>query len=215
MNHIRILIYLLIFCSCENNNVCEEVMEYYQDGNVKLIHQYPNCNRKQNFTRIHFYPNGQKSSYGKYENGLKNGEFKTWYENGQLSAIWETENGISKGMVICYRQDGTIEREALIQGEGYEGYFRFYDEDENLLSEGSALNDSIRIGKWVEYYKNGNPEYIWQYELGMRDGICSTYYESGVLESILIFKRDSLKDTVVIYDLEENILFNHNRKKEN
>jgi len=125
---------------------------------LKLIHKYPNCNQKQNYKRIHFCHNGQKSSHGYYVNNLKNSEFKTWYENGQLSAVWETEKDKSNGMVKCYRQDGSIEREAFVEGVSYKGYFKFYDEDESMKSEGNTLNDSTRIGRWIEYYKNRNKE---------------------------------------------------------
>jgi antitoxin component YwqK of YwqJK toxin-antitoxin module len=213
MNHLKLLVYVLVICSCNNNNNCEEVMEHFKDGSVKLIHKYPHCNQKSNYTRIHFHHNGKRSSYGKYENGMKNGEFKTWYENGQLSAIWETEKGKPKGMLKCYREEGTLEREAITEGEPYSGYFKFYDEYENIKSEGNSLNDSTRIGKWIEYYENGNPEYIWNYELGKRNGICSTYYESGILESKLIFENGFLKDTIVIYDSKGATLFKQEQRE--
>jgi len=182
-------------------------MEHFRNARVKLIHKYPNCNHKTTYTRIHFYSNGQKSSYGHYINGLKDGEFRTWYENGKLSAIWDTGKGKSKGRVKCYRQDGTLEREAIVEEESYKGYFKFYDEDEHIKSEGNLLNDSTRIGRWIDYYQNGNPEYIMNYEAGKINGICSVYYENGILESKLLFEEGFVKDTIVIYDSEGKKLF--------
>ena len=211
MNRLIFLTIISIICSCENNDSCEEIMEKYEGEKIKLVHIYPNCTEKQTYTRIHFYPNGQKSSYGFYENHMKSGEFKTWYENGQLSAIWQAEKGKTKGMVKCYREDGTIEREALTEGD-FKGYFKFYNEDEKITSEGNLLNDSTKIGKWIEYYENGNTEYIWDYKSGKLNGICSTYYENGVLEGILIFEEGYLKDTVGMYDSEGNELYFERRK---
>lgn len=187
-------------------------MEYFEDGKIKLMHEYPKCANKSNYIRTHFYSNGQKSSYGYFINNLKSGVFKTWFENGQLSAIWETEKGKSIGKAKCFREDGTLEREAIAYGEAFKGYFKFYYEDEKLESEGETLNDSTKIGKWIEYYKNGKPEYIWNYELGKRNGISSTYYENGNLESILVFDNDSLKTTKVKFDTLGNVTLGEQEK---
>jgi len=181
-------------------------MEYYEDRSIKLVHEYPKCNDKTSYIRTHFHSNGQKSSYGQFIKNLKSGEFKTWYENGQLSAIWETEKGKSKGKVKCFREDGTLEREAIAYGEPFKGYFKFYFDDEHLESEGETLNDSTKIGKWIEYYKNGNKENIWNYELGKRNGICSTYHQNGVLKSIVVYANDSLMATNAKFDTLGNML---------
>ncbi|MEM8525960.1 MAG: hypothetical protein AAGG68_15080 [Bacteroidota bacterium] len=199
---------LLILFSCSDQKRCEEIKELYSDEKVKLVHKYPNCNDKDTYIRIHYYPNGQKSSYGKFINNLKEGEFKTWYENGQLSAVWETKNGRSHGRVACYHEDGNLEREAMIEGE--KGYFKFYSEDGELKLEGVLLNDSIKSGIWIEYYENGNPEYKWQYKNGLLEGRCSTYYKNNRLESILVYSDNSLKDTIVIYDSLGNELYAKN-----
>jgi len=204
---------VLSFISCTNENSCEEIMETYEDGTVKLIHKYSDCSQKTNYERIHHFPNGQMSSIGNFKNTFKEVEFKTWYPNGQLSAIWENKKGKSQGKFVCYREDGTLLRDGTADGEPFKGYFKLYDETGKLQSEGYLENDSTKVGKWTEYYPNGEIEYIWNYENRERNGICSTFYDNGVLESIMNMKNDEVNDTLIIYDSQGKILFEKDKSK--
>lgn len=146
MNKLLILIAIISFFSCNNENVQKE---YFENGNIKYEGQ---TNKKEQKIGIHkwYYPTGKIKIISYYENGLqsdttksffsngqldyigffyknkKHGISKSFFENGQLSAVENYSDGVLDGERKSYFENGEIKMFS-ISDMGESTYYEEFD----------------------------------------------------------------------------------------
>jgi len=122
---------IFIITSCKQQvTLQEEVKEFYDNGNKKIIELYEQVkdkkvvryykefyeneqlkiegalkDMKREGLWIFYYENGNKWSEGNYINGLANGKFTQYYENGKLWMYTYYKNG-EKTRAILFDDNG-------------------------------------------------------------------------------------------------------------
>lgn len=86
---------------------------------------------------LKYYHSNQLAESGRFKNGLKEGDWKTWYENGVLQSDTEWDNGQKDGEYLSYDKTG-------------------------FLTEKGYYSNGLKTGKWINYiskdtlkYRNG------------------------------------------------------------
>jgi len=161
MRNILITILALTLISCGPDT--KETK--FPDGTVKERFEYTvdeNGSELKNGEYTQFYPNGQVSSKGMYENNLMTGKWKKWDNKGNLIKEYSTLKGDYDGEEISYNSKGdTIEKNTF--NEGILTHLMEYDEKGKLIKDiklEEGHNKSI-LGKWkihdktYEFLDNG------------------------------------------------------------
>jgi len=135
---------------------------------------------------IKYHPNSDNAywgmAYGNYQSGEK--LYEVFYENGKIVGDYTYFNYdgsiklpiflsllIRRGDVF-YQQDSP---------EPYSGPVFDLWENGNKMLEGSYKN-SIKDGRWIEWFKNGQPEKKYNYRYGQKHGNWAEWYDNGLLE---------------------------------
>jgi antitoxin component YwqK of YwqJK toxin-antitoxin module len=88
-----------------------------------------------------------------YENGLLNGESKTFFKSGQLTEILHYKSGKLEGNAKRYSDEGVLLEELNYSNGQLNGLATFYDTEGNIIYTGMYENDE-KIGEW-KFYKDG------------------------------------------------------------
>lgn len=67
-----------------------------------------------------------------------------------------------------------------------------------LKSEFETI-DSIKNGKFIEYFPDGKVHYKLRYELGMLEGPGFEYYPNGQIETVSVFSKGKVNGDVIFY----------------
>lgn len=147
--------------------------------------------------QIYFNAGKTDSIFGYYENSYQacqvrrfaddSGEIKTYYDNGNLKEVQPTQNGKPQGTFQIYFKNGQLHREVLYDKGKIKAVLSTFDMAGNSIDGGNLKDDS---GNLVTYYISDNPKitpmqkcYDFGFREGIPNGICSHYYENGILES--------------------------------
>ena len=177
MNLIRLIIKLviiIIFISCGENKIIEEVKETFPDGKPKLKIFYIEVRgQKQIVKDQYFYDNGQLYGEVNYKGGTKNGKFSQYFKNGLLES-----EGIYKN------------------GSRYEWTTFEYNDFKQKVAEENFDQDGDRLSRTsFVYFENGNVRSEEFYIDGAKDIHWTYYLTNGKLESAgytLRGKKDKL-----------------------
>ena len=90
-------------------------------------------------------------------------------------------------------------------------YFSF---DRHIKEEsGCNYHSNIKTGQYMEWYKNGQVEYIGNYKNGLRNGKCTSWYSNGQKEAEENWVNGKLQGNVKYWsakgDLQFDLTFNH------
>lgn len=126
-------------------------------------------------TYSEYYANGNLFISGKYVDGQKEGEWKTYSEAGKVWKKYQYKNDLLNGKFISYYT--------------------------NTGREESVANyrDDILDGNWSEYYSNGGLKISGMYSDGKRNGIFTEWYESGVKKSEINYVDDEINGKMKVY----------------
>jgi antitoxin component YwqK of YwqJK toxin-antitoxin module len=106
------------------------------------------------------------------------GKFVYYDSTGKVKAISEfSENG-TRAYATTFNRMGKKSSEGLYLNEKREGNWKFYNEEEILLSEENYEN-GIASGIWKNYYQNGNLLEEITYKNGKKDGPWKQYFHDG------------------------------------
>jgi TonB family protein len=153
-----------------NDNVSAKI--YYNSGKTDSIFGY-------------FENTYQACQVRKFEDG--SGEIKTYYDNGKLKEVQPTQDGKPHGIFQIYFKNGQLHREVVYENGKMMTVLGTFDMAGNVI-DGGGLKDGD--GNLVTYYLSDTPEISPMkkcYNIGFNkatpEGICSHYYENGMLES--------------------------------
>jgi antitoxin component YwqK of YwqJK toxin-antitoxin module len=149
-------------------------------------------------TSTEFYKNGQKFSEGRFENGLRVGEWTFWYENGTKCKAVQFQDGVPHGEWTVNWEDGKRRAtRAYSSGEPH-GIWLAYAKDGETILEQRQFDSGLAHGKWGEYFASGKPHVEANYEKGKRHGKYTEWNDAGQIVREMSFKQGKLDGRVVV-----------------
>ncbi|MEN8929003.1 MAG: toxin-antitoxin system YwqK family antitoxin [Flavobacteriales bacterium] len=136
------------------------------------------CNEPQK----EFFDNGQiKREFFIDRNNSLDGLSKTWYENGILSEESTYKSGKKDGLCKIWYENGLLAEESTYKNDEKDGLCKIWFINGQLKVESLYKNgQEIKKGKYLEYYKNGQTKYEYNYnENSEFDGLYMSYEENG------------------------------------
>lgn len=92
----------------ERSNFDTEKTYYWSDRNKIYQTQGAATNLLLDGEFVKYYPSGELMEMGKFDRGLKKGEWRTWKNNGNLESEIEYKNGLKWGDAIYIKGDTII-----------------------------------------------------------------------------------------------------------
>lgn len=93
-----------------------------------------------------------------YENGVLNGEFKSYYKTGKITEILNYKNGKLHGNSKRYADNGKLLDDLTYYEGKLQGLAKYYNVEGQLIYSGNYENDE-KVGEW-EYFENGKLENV-------------------------------------------------------
>ncbi len=157
---------------------------YYYDNGQKYV-EGTWSEGKENGQIKEYYPNGQLHKISNWKNGLQNGKYVEYYDTGDL---------MMKKYYIAGKEDSTktkyyayvakvdvskqkVDSPRVFKQFSGSGFFRFYNADGKLISEGEFKGGVLYNGKKYFYDKEGNL-------------VKTAYIEEGRVTKIETVKKD-------------------------
>jgi len=129
-----------------------------------------------------YHENGRLKAYGKWnKEGKKDGEWIWYYDNGNLKSK-ETYVDGQISIEDSYSFIGIIDTHAPFKNDKVEGEGIVYT-SEGAKDKLITLKESIKEGKYEEYYSNGQVSLTGNNKNGKLDGPVKKYYNSGELKA--------------------------------
>ena len=162
------------------NYVLDSIWKFYnEDGKLILEITYGEGKK-----------NGIKTTYQakeiikeNYVNDIKEGFTSYYYPDGKLRLAVKFVKGREQGMAREYSPQGNV----ITLLEYKSGYLVGREKVNRLNS------DTLKEGKWVSFYTNGNLKTEEYYSAGIKNGYFKTYSEDGNLLSVLKYINGELQ----------------------
>lgn len=113
----------------------------------------------------YYYDSGHLLSKRYYESGVMDGPAYDYYKDGKVMVKTQFVDDLLHGPYISYHDGGALDQQGVYDAGAVSGAFRSYYSNGKL--------------KWVEYYDS----------TGVKEGVDSTFYETGRLESVFSFEE--------------------------
>jgi uncharacterized protein len=121
-----------------------------------------------------FYEGGEMKADGKYENGIKVGDWKYFFRNGKKFETGKYDKkGKQTGTWLWYYEDGNLRRSSSFDRGNEDGDFVEYNDSGKVITKGQYV-DGLKEGTWV--YQLGNFKSIGKYNGDLEDSTWTEYY---------------------------------------
>lgn len=145
-------------------------ISYYENGSKKDSVNY--IEGRMNGKWKYWFENGNVNQIGHFKRNAPDGNWKTYFENGQLISEGEMVAGNQSGIWTNYYTNGQIANRTKYTDNNHvsiedawdikgnqivingNGTYKLFSNENKLLQKGSVEN-GLRIGKWVNYFENG------------------------------------------------------------
>ncbi|MBW6492161.1 MAG: toxin-antitoxin system YwqK family antitoxin [Lentimicrobium sp.] len=123
----------------------------------------------------------------------------TYYDStARVRATSEfTEKG-TKAYTITYNRLGKKSSEGIYLNEKREGIWKFYNEDDILVSE-EYYENGVPVGTWKNYYQNGNLLEEIDYKYGLKEGTWKQYFYDGPLKLSATYENGKLEGLATFF----------------
>lgn len=153
----------------------------------------------------YYYSSGKVKSKGKYRNNRRIGIWKYYFENGSVEQEGSFKRGVPDGLWKWYFITGELKREEYYKLGMEEGTSIEYDEEGNIIAQGSYIEglkedkwrynfyfhteegiykNNYKEGKWFYYYNNGNKYFEGEFSQGLENGKHIYYHKNGKLKEV-------------------------------
>jgi TonB family protein len=147
------------------------VLEYYLDGNPKLIGKSSTIDPiKLEGQCVSFYPDKNKKRIANYENGQLTGEIYDYYPNGKLYRV-SSYNKLSEKHSYAQLNESQIIK-AAYDSTGVEtvkdgnGHYLVFDDNFKFIEEEGDVKDGKRNGTWKGTLNKGKVTFTEEYADG-------------------------------------------------
>lgn len=141
----------IIIKDYKNNSEVSEVKFYTVKG--ILLSEGKMKSKDRTGKWIYYHEDGKTMmSEENYENGLLNGEVKTYYKSGKLTEELHYKNGKLNGSLKRYSSEGVLLDDVIYKDDKLHGPAKYFNVEGKLIYSGNYENDE-KVGKW-EYFNN-------------------------------------------------------------
>jgi len=158
---------------------------------------------------------GFKIYEGQFKDGLPVGLFKYYYPKGELKA---TNNYFGANSIYAaahiYHTNGKMEATGLYYQQKKDSLWKFYDDEENLISE-EFYTKGLKNGNWKHYYPSGKLLRTEYWKNDSKDGKWTLYYETGKLQQEIAYLEGKLEGDFKVYDAEASCIIEGKYKNDN
>lgn len=130
-----------------------------------------------------YYPKGLLALQGSFQNGQRNGLWRSWHKNGQIKDSGTIKNDQLTGSWITWYENGKMTTRAHFSDEK-----SLYSSMRPIASETSSLllfpePASSKNGTWETWSVNGQQKDSGNYENDFKTGLWKSWYANGKPES--------------------------------
>ncbi len=145
-----------------------------------------------------FYENGELKAKGKYESGVKVGEWEYYFPDGKKFEIGKYDKkGKQTGKWLWYFNNGSLRRESNFLKGQEDGDFVEYNDSEKVITKGE-YSDGMKEGRWV--YQLDNYKSFGKYSDDMKDSVWTEYYvDNGKIRFTGKYSQDRPDGTHIWY----------------
>ena len=176
---VKIAVSGLVLAGCGRMSASKEkihrVIDTYPDGQVNSEHVYDTEDDTMSYVILEHFPNELVSFQGEVKEGKFVGAKLNYYDNGVLRSIDSLRHPCDllecccDGRVLRYYRNGKSDQDFELKDNLRNGHYHFYSRD----STGVMITSSL-------------------YSNDMKNGPCTTYYESGAIKTIGTYRNDTL-----------------------
>lgn len=143
MRLLKILLLAIVTVGC--SNTIEDIVEQYDNGQIKTVRHYKGQISDDNLVKeLQYYPDGKPAYTKTYKNSKPHGEWMFWHNNENIWSQGKYENGLRVGESIVYHENGKLFfKGQYIDGKKH-GWWHFYDEEGRLNSQ-HEFNMGVKI----------------------------------------------------------------------
>jgi len=140
---------------------------------------------------IDYHDNGKIKSKGSFVNGFPVGEFIYFNEKGVLYAkSVYSENRIDATTEI-YSENGNVVAKGFYKNKKRNGEWLYFDENQGVTILIENYLNGVLNGRWISYYKTGEPQFEGQYKNGIKVGKWTTYDPEGGVISVDNYEEEN------------------------
>jgi antitoxin component YwqK of YwqJK toxin-antitoxin module len=158
---------------------------------------------------------GEKLYEGQFKDNLPIGIFKYYFPNGVLKA---TNNYFGKkseyAAAHLYHTNGKLEAAGTYFEQKKDSTWRFFDEEENLISE-EIYSKGNKIGNWKQFYPSGKLLRSENWKNNLKDGAWIMYYEDGKIQHEINYKDGKLEGEYKVFNAEGVAIIEGKYKNDN
>lgn len=166
----------------------------------------------------------------------QNGDLRRYYSSGRIAEMGQYEQGSREGIWKTFTEDGVIASEGLYLNDWRDGTWKFHDGtgqvyltveyrpqprrgfgflvthdygNENgpyyrYFPSGRLEEKGIYVGGYYEgpvvrYFKDGTVAMEGQFSKDQKTGVWKYYYPSGKLEKVVPYKKDRIEGEMIVY----------------
>ena len=172
--------------------------EYAENGDLQKILKYINGEVQTEAKEIQklevqneYYPNGKVKISAMFRNGLQEGVMRQFDSAGVIRKAFVYKSGVMVGEGIVkedgdrqgpwkdYYPDGSVRAEGNYENGKQVGEWKFYYQGGKLEQKGKFSKSGKLEGTWKWFFDNGQLQREESFRAGLKDGLSTTYDESG------------------------------------
>lgn len=183
---INILVFLLIGCglaSAQVNDTLNRIVNGKKQGWWRIAEPDPATGKS------------IVKEEGRFTEGKKTGQWKTYYKSGKLKTIAQFKDGRQAGKFIEYFESGCISEEGEFGGMHYTGTYKMYWENGRVRQEKNFNERGELHGDLTYNYPNGKPEMEGAYENG-KPKMLVRYFNNGDVKEKTVYAEKGPETTV-------------------
>ena len=167
----------------------------YESGALGIAGQYDGNGKTGTWT--YWYPDGTLRGTQEWNDGARNGIYKSFYSSGAKKEIGEYEEGRIVGEWRQWNEDGTLWRIVSFRDEHkYDTSFEWYSEN-NKKFEANFIDDKLEgVSTW--WYPNGKKARQERYSDGKQNGWSISWDEDGNVITKVLYRDGIMTKTKVI-----------------
>lgn len=175
------------------NGLPVQVREYFLNGKLKKLSCFEE-NLKSGVWKT-FYNSGEPESITRYAHHQMNGLYESYYRSGKLRKKGEYLNDKPVGNWNSFYESGSISTTVNYDKTSQLYHFEAFYENGKPKQKGIANDEYLSEyhQTFREYYSNGNPKAVTEYDKGRKNGSEKTFHENGSPKTNA-FYRNGVKD---------------------
>lgn len=143
---------------------------------------------------------------GAFENDIPVGTFTYYFENGKQKAVMTYNPDIvDEATAVTYHRNGKKSAMGVYMNKKRHGLWKFFDEEENMISEETYVN-GIKTGLWKVYYFDGTINEETTYAEDHKNGPWKQYFTDGRIKLQGTYVNDLLEGEAIYYHPDGKVM---------